>query len=527
VSEQLSAANELVREKIFLDQNVGKESTQLLLEGDIIVPDVKPDMALMLQTDAKMIIDRTEASTDRVNFVGRLHISVLYIAKTAEKPVHTMSLSAPVDDFINMDGVTKDMWIMAKAEIANIDYKMLNDRKVNYRAIVNVSIHAERSDTHEMVTDIHDVPENQLLKTGITVNRAVDHKVDRFAVKDQLLIPSSKPNIREVLSCNAHIANKDVRIMNGRVNLTGELLVTSLYKGDADDSLIEFLENEIPFNGSIDVHNAKDDMFADVTLQVLDQYVQIRPDSDGEDRVLDVEISVGVQMKVYCTENIQILEDAYCINKTLNITKNPLKYPRLVCRNRNQAPVKEVVQLSGCPDMLQIFNVRGTPHLDEVKVIDDKCVVEGVIDTDILYVAESDATPLYCYKTVIPYRQVIEAKSANPGMHVNVDVSIDHVAFNMLSGWETEVRFLLTFNTQVVDEKEINVINNIEFCEMEPEELNGMASMTVYVVQPADTIWKIAKRYNSAIDDLMAVNDIENPSKIYQGQKLLILKKVM
>ena len=142
---------ELVREKIFLDQSAGKESTQILLEGDIIVPDVKPDMALLLQTEPKVIIERVEVSADRVNFIGQLSISVLYIAKTAEKPVHTMILQAPVDDFINMDRVTKDHWVTAKAELVNVDYKML--------------------------------------KKQLNINRTVENKSDRFTVKDQISIP--------------------------------------------------------------------------------------------------------------------------------------------------------------------------------------------------------------------------------------------------------------------------------------------------------------------------------------------------
>jgi nucleoid-associated protein YgaU len=176
--------------------------------------------------------------------------------------------------------------------------------------------------------------------------------------------------------------------------------------------------------------------------------------------------------------------------------------------------------------MLQIFRVKATPQMDEIKIIEDKCIVEGIIETDILYVAESDETPLYCYKTVIPYRQVIEAKGATPHMKVSVDISIDHIAFNMLSGWETEVRLLLTFNTHVMEEKESAVITHIECTDLDPAHLSGMASMTVYVVQPGDTLWKIAKRYNTAIDELLAVNDIEHPSRVAMGQKLLILKVV-
>jgi len=212
-----------------------------MLEGDIIVPDARPDMAVLLQTEEKIVIDRTEVQADRVNFIGRLNVSLLYIAKGTDQPVCSVSLSRQIDDFINVDGVSKDMWVSARAEINHIDYRMLNDRKVNYRAIVNIHVNAERSDAHEMVVHIHDVPENQLLKNNVSINRTVEHKHERFAVRDTLNLPASKPNVREVLAVTANITNRDVRVNNGRVNLSGDLLVTTLYRGDSDDSLIEFV----------------------------------------------------------------------------------------------------------------------------------------------------------------------------------------------------------------------------------------------------------------------------------------------
>jgi LysM repeat protein len=112
-------------------------------------------------------------------------------------------------------------------------------------------------------------------------------------------------------------------------------------------------------------------------------------------------------------------------------------------------------------------------------------------------------------------------------MGVDVDISIDHVTFNMLSPRETETRFLLTFNTRVVEQEETRIIRDIEFAEMEPATLASQASMTVYIVQPNDTLWKIAKRYNTPLDELLTVNEIEHSGKISAGQKLLILKRGM
>jgi hypothetical protein len=520
--------NQLVREKVYLDQNINRESTQILLEGDIIVPDVKPDMAQILSTDAKVLIEKTEVSADRVNFIGKMDLGVLYIAKGPDKSVFSMNVTTQIDDFINLDGVTRDMWVNAKADLANIDYKMLNDRKINYRAVVNVSVGAEYMDVRDVVVNIEGVPENQLLKATLGLNKTVENKLDHFTVKDQITLPSSKPNIQDIIQCSTQISNKDIRVASGRVNISGELYVSTLFKGDGDENLVEFFENEIPFNGSVDVAGVSDDMFADVTLNVEDQYVQVRPDSDGEDRVLDVEASIGVILKVYNTQKIEVLEDAYSIGQQLAIAREKVRYPKMVCRNRNQTTVKEVLQVdNNCPDILQIFKVKGTALLDEIKIIEDKIVAEGAIQADVLYLAESDDTPLYSFGSVIPYRQVIETKGSTPDMSVNLDISIDHVAFNMLSKRETEVRFLLTFNTQVIEAKNVDVITNIEFNELDPSVQEAMPSMTIYVVQPDDSLWKIAKRYNTGIDELLSVNEIDGPARIFPGQKLLILKKAI
>ena len=519
--------NQLVREKVYLDQIINRESTQILLEGDIIVPDIKPDMSQILSTDARVFIQRTEVSADRVNFIGKLDLEVLYIAKGPDKPVFSMNITAPIDDFINLDGVTRDMWVDAKAELANIDYKILNDRKINYRAVVNVSVGAEYSDVRDIIVNIEDLPENQLLKSTLALSKNVANKADHFTVKDQITIPSSKPNIQEIIQCSAQISNRDIRVVSGRVNISGELFISALFKGDTDENLVEFIENEVPFNGAVDVSGVSDDMFADVTLYIEDQYVQVRPDSDGEDRILDIEVSVGVTLKVYSTQSLEILEDAYSTDQHLNIVKNRVRYPKLVCRNRNQTTIKEVIQVdNNCPDILQIFRVQGNVLLDDTKIIEDKIIVEGVIQADVLYLAESDDTPLYSFASVIPYRQVIETKGSTPDMSVNIEISIDHVAFNMLSKRESEVRFLLTFNTQVIEEKSVDIISDIAFSEFDPSVLENMSSMTIYVVQPGDSLWKIAKRYNTSIDQVLAINELDNPSKIFPGQKLIILKQV-
>ena len=70
-----------------------------------------------------------------------------------------------------------------------------------------------------------------------------------------------------------------------------------------------------------------------------------------------------------------------------------------------------------------------------------------------------------------------------------------------------------TANLKLIDEIETNG-------EREEEDY----SIIMYVVKKGDTLWKIAKKYGSTIDDIVRTNGIENPDKIYPGEKLYIPK---
>jgi len=519
-------ANELVKEKIVLDQHVGEETTQILLEGDIIVPDTKPDMSVILQADARVVIERTEILTDRVNFVGKMYIEVLYLARGEERRVHSISIVTPVDEFININGVSADMWTLIKPDIVNVDFRMINDRKIGYKAIAQISLSAMQAQTFEVVVDIEDLPQNQQLKTNLNLNKSVANKVDKFVIKDQIAVPPGKSNIREILQLSAQVANQDTRVQNGRVNVFGDLLITTLYRGYDDDSLIEFMEHEIPFNGHIEMAECKEDMFADCAFSLSEHEISIMADEDGEERVIEIEAAVNLNCKVSAVANIEVLEDAHIVNRHLEIARTPIKYQKLIGRNKNQSTIKEIVSLDEhSPDILQVFRVKAKVSTDDITVISDKVVVEGVIEADILYIAESDDMPLYNHKAMIPFRQVVDMKGATPDMHVSLSANVEHVGFNMLSGREVETRFLVSLSASVSKTMEAQMVSDVIVGDMDKARLDKMPSIILYVVQKGDTLWKIAKDYNTSIGELSAINHIEDADKITTGQKLLIIKK--
>ena len=48
--------------------------------------------------------------------------------------------------------------------------------------------------------------------------------------------------------------------------------------------------------------------------------------------------------------------------------------------------------------------------------------------------------------------------------------------------------------------------------------------MILYIAKPGDSLWKIAKKFNSTVDELARMNGIENENEIIIGQKIYIPK---
>jgi len=62
----------------------------------------------------------------------------------------------------------------------------------------------------------------------------------------------------------------------------------------------------------------------------------------------------------------------------------------------------------------------------------------------------------------------------------------------------------------------------VDISPVEGEIPKKKSSLTIYIVQNGDTLWKIAKKYFTTMDTLIKVNNIENPDAIKLGEKLII-----
>ena len=74
---------------------VAKKSLQTVAEGDVIVPDIKPDIGKILEVEAEMMVHKTEVLQERVNVSGSVLFSVIYLPEEEGQNVKSIRTTQP------------------------------------------------------------------------------------------------------------------------------------------------------------------------------------------------------------------------------------------------------------------------------------------------------------------------------------------------------------------------------------------------------------------------------------------------
>jgi LysM repeat protein len=171
-----------------------------------------------------------------------------------------------------------------------------------------------------------------------------------------------------------------------------------------------------------------------------------------------------------------------------------------------------------------IKHVNVNPVVTDSKILEDKAVVEGVVNCCVMYSPISEEGGVESYTEEIPFKSVVDMPGSKIDMNSEVNANVEHVSYEKTSPREVDLKVIVECNTKVFSRSTVDIVKAVEEMDIS-ENIKNMPSLTVYTVQQNDTLWKIAKRYSTTIEDIAKINEIQDPDSIDVGAKLLIPKK--
>lgn len=517
---------ELVKKNIHMNKLKCKSNLQVTFDDDFNVPDMKPDISKLIKTQGEIKFTDQKISNGKLYVTGFLCFQLLYLSDETNRPVHCLQGQIPFDETINLSDSCNQDTANIKYEIEDLTASVINSRKLSLKALVRLCVSVEDIYDEESAISIDAESDIQSMTKNIDVTNLAVNKKDNYRFRDEIALPSGKSCILEILYSNVEMKNVEIRLLADKFLAKGDLSVFILYIGDSENHPMEYYETELPFSSTIDCNGCNEDMTPNISLDLVGKNISVKPDSDGEERIIDLEAILELAIKIYDETQMQILQDIYSPIRNLIPIYKEAQYENLLMRNSNKARVTERVKINeDNPKLLQICYGSGNVKVDEMTPVDNGIQVDGVIDVSILYISADDKQPLQAIRSLIPFTQVIDIKDLKPNSNFEVKSNIESINIVMLDTQELEIKANIVLNVIVFDKLTESFIVD---CKEEPvdlDKLQDLPGMVGYIVKPGDSLWKIAKRYRTTVDAIMEINNLES-DLIHPGDRLLIVKEL-
>lgn len=520
---------ELLKKNIHMNRWKGNATSQVTLDDDFIVPDSMDDVDQIILSSGEVTIDSVKNQAERVVVRGKLDFTILY--RGAEGGLWTLSGNINFEEPINVPGLEEHDYVQLMWELEDLNAGVINSRKLSVKALVTLQVKVETAYDVDAAVEVDtglgttDSPQVEILRRNVDVaSIALRHK-DTFRIKENLTLSGNKPNIDHILWTEMKLRGVTTRPLDNKMMLDGELMVFVIYQGEGEGAPIQWIEESIPFNGELDVSDVTDDMVPSVTVHLIHKDIEAKPDADGEMREMDMDAVLELDMKLYKEDNMELLSDLYSTNRELTLQTGEACFDKILTKNMSKCKIVEKVTLQNADRILQICHSEGTVKIDDTEVREDGLHVEGVLEVRMLYLTSDDAQPIQSAVEDIPFHYLIEAPGINADTICQLNPGLEQLSAVMMGGGVVEVKATISLDLLALQPICEQIIISAADAPMDLNNLQKLPGIVGYIVQPGDSLWKIAKKFHTTIDTIMTANGLTEKS-VKPGDRLILVKEL-
>lgn len=516
----------LIKKNIHMDCLKSKASNQITLEEDFNLPDVKPDMDKIIFKEGDIRIEEVKASGDHVSVRGRLLASLLYASNDSGEQLARVQKEMPFEETVFLEGVESGDNVDYSYEIEDFSVSMINSRKASIRSIITIKLSVRELYDEEAATELYGDEEAEYRKKYLDLAEIAICKKDIYRIRQEIEFPAGMPNIAQIIWNSIRISNLDFKALDGKISVQGELEAFFLFEGEGEERPIRFYETTMPFSGVVECSDCREIMIPDITWQVSHKEFEVRPDFDGEERVVALEMVLDLNIKMYEEEQVEILSDVYGVTKEITAVTLPGSFKSLLLKNEGKCRVADKLKIApGAGKILQLMHSEAEAVLDETKIVEDGLELNGTLLINCLYITGDDKMPYFSLQGMLPFSYVMDVNGIDAKCTSNVAVSVEQLNVTMLDSEELEVKAVVRVHAIVFCEHKEDMITDIQVQELDMNKVKNLPSMVIYVAGKNDSLWQIGKKYYVSVKRIKELNGLSGDD-LKEGDKLLIVKGV-
>lgn len=499
------------KQTLCINQIIGQKTDTAMVEEDFVVPDIKPDILNAICSDGTVCIYKKEVMDGKVRLDGFVNGYIMYVADDEGASIRSLNTTLEFSQIIDFPAVKEGMLLEDKVTLKSLECRVLNGRKVNIKAILDMELKVLSNEELEFVKEIEEIKDIQRLDTTLNLNSLLGNGMTKVYAKDTIMIDHTD-NLAEMLKVDINILNQETKISYNKVLVKADACVKMVYR--TEDNRICTATNLIPIMGFIDVQDVADENLCDVRYEIKN--LLVKP-NNVEEHSIYIEAELEISCNVYQMKQINIIEDLY--SPTVNLVYKQKQIEAMAQKEiiKDTCLIREKQFISEIGNN-KIYDVEVKPSIIKQTSLTDRVLYEGEVRLNILFGLDG-TNRIEAKELTIPFNFNMACAGANQNSQIESNITTTLQDFTIMPDESIEIKIDLEFTVNLSNKQSINVIEEINIEEERNEE---RYSLIIYFVKPGDTLWKIAKRFRSTVSNIATINAIEDENKLSIGEQLFI-----
>ncbi len=551
-----SEKSELIGEKAVLKtidftEIYNEKPVRIYLEEDILVPDIKPDLASILSMSGVISTGEREIKTGMnsehaVSVSGDIDLKTIYMPeKKCDEPVISVQSRIPfrAEKSVEIPAFTR---LSVMPVIEKIEYSVINERKFRAKITVLLSMREYIKKSLDIFEGISG-EEIQLLKEKMTVTDVAAHKNDTMEISESIVLKEALPEPLQILRYDIRAVENNKQITAERAVIGGSIYYSILYLAEREDGdgMAPFMcqgrtdfTQFISLNGAGDCSGSRvrfDD--SDITVKISSgTYENSLLDEDYEKAYMDsdfkaeqgrhafvLEGNLSTTVDVYRNLENEIAADVYHNEKELVFENDEFTCGALEGSSAAEMSIREIVNAPAeYGDIDRIIFVSGKLTDMEASAEYGKQTVSGNLEAEVLLLSTDENIKPFKMQQTIPFRTAMDIAGAKPGMTAECDMHIRELRCDKIGSRQIEITAGIFASGMVYSRETKALIKNPAFLAKE-ESSERKPQIVIYITKRDDSLWSIAKSFRTTTEKLEKINSLGEGSKIKEGMRLLVI----
>ena len=155
---------ETVKESLSVNKLVATKKELVMVEGDMIVPDSKPDILNTISTSGMVCVYKKEVLDGKVRVDGNINTYIMYMADDEKDKIRGINTTLDFSETIQIPNVNDEMSCKVTTNLKSIEAKVINGRKISIKAGVEFSLKIYSNEEVEMINQINNISDIQILQ---------------------------------------------------------------------------------------------------------------------------------------------------------------------------------------------------------------------------------------------------------------------------------------------------------------------------------------------------------------------------